>query len=253
MNEPISPGRQVLLLISLIIGGLLIAGPLLFILFVPLFGEVDLEHLTEDMNVYQGLLMFACSQLGMIILPFFVFLKATGQKLRDVIHFDGWKIKTFGLVIAALIIGFLASYLLADLNYYLVEQMPDSGFLEMKEASELQMMGWFTTENQNLFPVALIVVALMPAIVEEFVFRGLLQTKLIQASNDNVHFGVIVSGTIFAALHMQAWNLLPMIALGVLFGYVYYYTKDIRYTMFMHFIFNGVQISFMFFAPELVG
>ncbi|MEZ4923201.1 MAG: CPBP family intramembrane glutamic endopeptidase [Crocinitomicaceae bacterium] len=253
MNEPISPGRQVLLLISLIIGGLLIAGPLLFILFVPLFGEVDLEHLTEDMNVYQGLLMFACSQLGMIILPFFVFLKVTGQKFRDVIHFDGWKIKTFGLVIAALILGFLASYLLADLNYYLVEQMPDSGFLEMKEASELQMMGWFTQENQNLFPVALIVVALMPAIVEELVFRGLLQTKLIQASNDNVHFGVIVSGTIFAALHMQAWNLLPMIALGVLFGYVYHYTKDIRYTMFMHFIFNGVQISFMFFAPELVG
>ena len=103
-----------------------------------------------------------------------------------------------------------------------------------------------------MFPIALFVFAVMPAIVEELIFRGVLLKKLQEVSNNNVHFSVIVSAALFAAFHMQAWNLLPMIGMGVIFGYVYVFTKDIRYTMIMHFLFNGVQIAFMFYAPELV-
>ena len=77
-------------------------------------------------------------------------------------------------------------------------------------------------------------------------------TKLKEASN-NMHFGVVISAIIFAALHMQPWNLLPMIAMGVILGYVYVYLKDIRYSMLIHFLFNAIQIVVIFYYPEALG
>jgi membrane protease YdiL (CAAX protease family) len=254
MKETISPGRQVFLLIALIIGGMVILSSLFFLLFAMIFGTVDFNNpeSIENMSAESGLIMFFSSQLGLFVLAFWVFLKATGQKYRDIIQFSKWNLKNLGLVLGALIIAFFGSLLLADLNLRLIELMPDSGFLELKAENEERLLSWFSPANANLYPFALIVVAAMPAIVEELIFRGLLQSRLIAASNDNVHFGIIVSGTIFAALHMQPWNLLPMILLGVLFGYVYHYTKDIRYTMLMHFLHNGVQVTLMFFAPGVI-
>ena len=74
--------------------------------------------------------------------------------------------------------------------------------------------------------------------------------KLEQLSGGKIHFAVIVSSALFAAFHMQPWNLLPMIGIACIFGYVYHYTKDIRYTMLMHFLYNGLQITIAFFFAD---
>jgi membrane protease YdiL (CAAX protease family) len=251
MREQLSPGKQILYLLSLIISGLIIVGPLLFTLFYPLFGNPDVESLDLTDPTIAYLYTFF-GLFGLFLMAFVVFLRMTKQNAREVINFSKWNFKTLGIVIGVLILGYLVSEGLSVLNHLLLEQIPNGGFLEMEAEHNEQYVAWFNAENKHLFPLAMFVFAVVPAIVEELVFRGLLQKNLIDVSGGNFHFGVIVSGAIFAALHMQAWNLLPMIGLGVIFGYVYHYTKDIRYTMLMHFLHNGFQIAIMFYAPHLV-
>ena len=244
-------GMKTFLLIVLIIIGLY-SGILISALILSLFLSPE-EFTAMDMNdptiVYAATIS---SQLGLLLVGGVAFLRITKQKVKDVINYSKWNLKTLGIVVGVLVAGYFISELLYIINHYLLEQFPSSGYLEMEEEFNQQYSQWFNADQKALYPIALFVFALVPAFVEEMIFRGLLQKNLILVSQGNVHFGVIVSGAIFAALHMQAWNLLPMIGLGVLFGYVYHYTKDIRYTMLMHFLHNGFQITLMFFAPHLM-
>ena len=144
-----------------------------------------------------------------------------------------------------------AADLLYTVNRAGIELIPDSGFLEMEEELNQQYSRIFNPENSVWFPLALFVFAIVPAFVEELVFRGLLLKNLKEVSGSS-HFGVVVSSLMFAAFHFQPWNILPMTGLAIVFGYVYLYTKDIRYSMLMHFLYNGVQITFMFFIPGVI-
>ncbi|MBD3637752.1 MAG: CPBP family intramembrane metalloprotease, partial [Crocinitomicaceae bacterium] len=40
--------------------------------------------------------------------------------------------------------------------------------------------------------------------------------------------------------------------MGILLGYVYVYTKDIRYSILIHFLYNATQITILFYWPGLV-
>ena len=83
--------------------------------------------------------------------------------------------------------------------------------------------------------------ALMPAIAEEFFFRGFLQ-NIFRGVFKNVHIGIFVSAFIFAAIHMQLPKLLPMIFIGVLFGYAVYWTNSIWTAIIAHFLNNLMAV-----------
>lgn len=249
--KPFSPGSQIILLIALLFSALYVVGPLLFVLTLPLIGPDEIEAIdmsNPTLAYFSGFFgLFA-----MFLVCFIMFLRVTKQHYKHIIHFSKWDVKTLAVVLGLLLVSWFLVDGLYLVNKFLIELAPRTGFIEMEAEFNEKYEAWFSKENRSMFPIALFVFAVMPAIVEELIFRGVLLKKLQEVSNNNVHFSVIVSAALFAAFHMQAWNLLPMIGMGVIFGYVYVFTKDIRYTMLMHFLFNGVQIAFMFYAPELV-
>ena len=84
----------------------------------------------------------------------------------------------------------------------------------------------------------ILMVAILPALGEELVFRGVLQKLFIHATK-NAHWGIIISAMLFSAMHFQFYGFLPRALLGVLFGYIYLWSKSIWLPMFAHFINNG--------------
>lgn len=102
-----------------------------------------------------------------------------------------------------------------------------------------------TFENFNQFILAFVVMAVFAGIGEELVFRGMLQPELHRATG-NVHAAIWISAILFSAIHMQFFGFVPRVLLGVLFGYLYYWSGNIIIPMLAHFVNNGFQVLMMY-------
>ena len=106
-------------------------------------------------------------------------------------------------------------------------------FLKMENTSDLLF---------NLFLIAFI-----PAIGEEMVFRGVLQKKL-HFILQSPHLAIFVSSFIFSAIHMQFFGFLPRFILGIILGYLFYYSKNLWMPIIAHFINNALAVLIMYSA-----
>jgi membrane protease YdiL (CAAX protease family) len=90
----------------------------------------------------------------------------------------------------------------------------------------------------NLFMISLI-----PAIGEEFLFRGTLQ-RILNEWFRNPHLAVWTAALLFSLAHYQFLGFLPRIFLGALFGYIFLWTKSIWMPVLAHFMNNAVAVIY---------
>ncbi len=100
----------------------------------------------------------------------------------------------------------------------------------------------FQTIGQLL--IAVVVIAIIPAIGEEVLFRGILQRKLAEHWA-NVHLAIWVSAFIFSVIHFQFYGFFPRLFLGAMFGYLYFWTGRLAMAIFAHFVNNAVTVVLM--------
>ena len=98
-----------------------------------------------------------------------------------------------------------------------------------------------TFDSFGDFVIGMIVIAVLPGIGEELVFRGFLQPTLHRATN-NIHVAIWFSAILFSAIHMQFFGFVPRMLLGALFGYLYYWSGNLVIPMLAHFINNGLSV-----------
>ena len=97
--------------------------------------------------------------------------------------------------------------------------------------------------------VMMITAAVLPAVSEEWVFRGILQNQLKHLFKSQIS-AWLVSSIVFGVIHMQMEGVLPRILLGLLLGLVYWKTQCIWNSILLHFLFNGVQITAVYLLGE---
>ena len=95
----------------------------------------------------------------------------------------------------------------------------------------------------------LVVVAVLPALGEELLFRGLLQ-QLIKKLTQNSHLAIWITAALFSALHLQFFGFLPRMLLGALFGYLLEWTGSLWLPIVAHFINNASGIITYFLTGE---
>ncbi|MDD3962074.1 MAG: CPBP family intramembrane metalloprotease [Bacteroidales bacterium] len=89
--------------------------------------------------------------------------------------------------------------------------------------------------------VNIFMIALVPAVGEELVFRGVL-FRIFHKWIRNVHGVVVVTALLFSFMHMQFYGFFPRLFLGIMFGYLFVFTRSIWVPMFVHFINNGTAV-----------
>jgi membrane protease YdiL (CAAX protease family) len=87
----------------------------------------------------------------------------------------------------------------------------------------------------------LLVVGLLTAIVEEFMFRGCIQTIILKWLK-NPHAAIWITAALFSAFHMEFFGFLPRMVLGGLFGYFVHYSSSIWPAVWGHFVNNGTAV-----------
>lgn len=97
--------------------------------------------------------------------------------------------------------------------------------------------------------INIVVIAVIPAIGEELLFRGLIQREL-SSMMKNQHLVVVISSVIFGILHFQLSSFLPKFIIGLILGYAYYWTRNLWYPIIIHFMNNGLQVTIAYFSME---
>jgi len=93
--------------------------------------------------------------------------------------------------------------------------------------------------------VGLVVIALLPALGEELVFRGYLQNKFVQLFG-SVHVAIWFSAFLFSAIHFQFYGFVPRMVLGAIFGYLYLFTGQFHLPVIAHFTNNGLMLIMIY-------
>jgi len=94
------------------------------------------------------------------------------------------------------------------------------------------------------FLTVVLIVAFVPAVTEELLFRGLVQRNIEDAAGG--FRGAVIAGVIFGAYHLNPFALVPLVALGVYFGFIVYRADNITLAMSAHFFNNFVACTAMY-------
>ncbi|MEM6298327.1 MAG: CPBP family intramembrane glutamic endopeptidase, partial [Bacteroidota bacterium] len=97
-------------------------------------------------------------------------------------------------------------------------------------------------ESPQEFLFALFVMGVLAGVGEELLFRGLLQNQF-RGIFGNVHVAILVSAILFSAIHMQFFGFFARLLLGIWFGYLYHWTRNLWIPILAHFIHNSVTLT----------
>jgi membrane protease YdiL (CAAX protease family) len=152
--------------------------------------------------------------------------------------------------IASGILLIFSIFILSQAAYWLNQQLPLPDWATQMEASAERMIkGLLVMNSPSELLFSILVVAVVPAIGEELIFRGFLQEKL-QKATGNPILAIWLAGFIFSAFHLQFAGLVPRFMLGVGLGYLFYWTQNLWVPIIAHFFINGSQIVGQYFLKK---
>jgi len=192
-----------------------------FILVLLLFYYLGTPWQTK--NLITGLIK---TEALLVLLPVLLIYNLSRTNIKKAARLQGTNPFNFLLAATAVIPGFIISaYSMQIVN--LLYPLPDSYLESMQKILQLHDLPIW----QSLF-----VIALLPAICEEMLFRGYVIRGF---EKSGTWKAIIFSGILFGIFHLDFFRLLPAALMGIWLGYLLIKTKSIFITMMAHALHNS--------------
>ncbi len=185
------------------------------------------------------------SGVGLIFVPWY-YLRFSENRSIAILFKNESQWPLLLLLVAVAVIG-LAIAISPIVEWNASLEFPEwmGAFAAWARESESTAEAIIKTITSNLTPITFIftflVVAVVPGLGEELVFRGLIQTELVRALK-NPHVAIWISSAIFSAIHLQFYGFFPRLLLGAFMGYLYYWSGNLWIAVIAHFVNNGLQV-----------
>ncbi len=110
----------------------------------------------------------------------------------------------------------------------------------------VQLMEKITADGDFFW--TFVTVAVLAPVLEEFFCRGIICRGLL------FHYkspwpAILWSAVIFAVMHLNPWQGIAAFLLGAWYGWIYYRTRSLKATIFLHFINNGSIVVLSHLVP----
>ena len=244
------PKEQLLIITGLVLICLVVFSFLSIIGATILFGvdllkNPDVGSQLSNLKMISALKFMQTFQaIGVFIVPSILFLFIFKNKNENWISLE--KVPSIYQLILILICVICLSptiNLLAELN----SKIPFPQWVYDSEEEALKITKAFLTMKTiwALF-INLFVVAILPGIGEELLFRGVVQ-NILKKIFTNYHISIWITAILFSAMHMQFLGFIPRMLLGALFGYIYVWSGSLWLSMIAHFINNGAAVLLGYF------
>lgn len=195
------------------------------------FSILDIIGIKVDLSMNQRLLL---SQL-LIIIPAIIYLILTKTNPIKLIR---WKKIDLPTIFMVILMTFLTMPLVTFINA-----------MSML-FSQNNVMALGEKMMSNPLALNLLLMAVIPAISEELVFRGVLFHTY---RKDSVLYGVMISGVVFGLMHLNFNQFSYAFVLGIIFALIIEATGSIYATIIAHFIINGNSVVGMAISNKMLN
>lgn len=232
---------------------------LLGFLLIPLIYSVSFQSLLDAsqdgigfspqiLKFLQGL-----SSIGLFLVPALIAAHLFALNGAKYLRIDRFPKRWLAVLVLLVIITFSGN-VISDLLYRVSKSIawPDSlAFLEnaistSESAMTRQIQRFLVMETPYDFIQMFFIMAILPAVCEEAMFRGALQPVLIKLTK-STHSGILITALLFGLIHMQFYTFLSIFILGVVLGYVRHWTNSLWPAMIIHLINNGSIVVAVYF------
>jgi uncharacterized protein len=118
-----------------------------------------------------------------------------------------------------------------------------------EDNAELLTKAFLKVDSINGLLFNLFMIAFLPAIGEELLFRGVIQ-RIFTNWTRSYHWGIWISAILFSALHMQFFGFIPRMILGAMFGYLLVWSGSMWLPILAHFLNNGIAVIAMYMIDK---
>ena len=254
------PLSQLMFSIFVIIASFLAFMVVSMVIAIPLFGLDSMMSFPTigDLGNPESIRILKYFQvvqsIGVFIVPPFILGWLFHGKIAEYLNLN--KAVTFASFLLVLILSFAASPFINFLgeinaNMHLPEWM--SGIENWMKNAEDQAAelteAFLKVDTTGGLIFNIFMVAFLPAIGEELLFRGVIQ-RIFTNWTRSFHWGIWISAILFSALHLQFYGFIPRMLLGVFFGYLLVWSSSIWLPIAAHFINNGVAVVIMYLIDK---
>lgn len=247
---------SVLSLFAMLLVGYIIIGNVVALVVISLFYQGNfMEAMTDPvghpdirniMVVAQGLASLA----GLVFIPTFYLKKIESRSINR--FFTGFPAGKWFLVLSLSVVALaIAVSPIADWNATVHFPSWTGGlenFLRGFEDQAAKLVRAFVSDlSPGEFLMVFVVIAIIPALGEELVFRGFIQTELVRAFR-NPHVGIWFAAAFFSAFHLQFFGFFPRLFMGATMGYLYHWSRNLWIPITYHFLNNGIQVTAIYLA-----
>jgi uncharacterized protein len=230
---------------------------------IPLLGKMDFNQLKdfsgqsfmdailkpENANTLR--LMQFISTLFFFFLPAFLYAKICHKNALQ--HLGFIKMPHIKQLILVGAIMFFALFIVGALGE-IWHQIPfpknwQSKFKAAEEAYSKQMQVMARMNGVGDYILSILIVALLPAVFEEAIFRGALQNLLSRWIKAPV-WAIVITAIIFSAIHGSYDGFVPRFVLGFILGWLFYRTGNIWISIAAHFLNNAIGITMLYFYSK---
>ena len=237
------PMLFIVILLVTVFGMYQILGGVMTIIFL----GGDISKLEQKLTTTRIVLSF--SQFMFLLFPVLIFSMLQGNKFKEVFRIKKPDLSVLLLSVFALIViqPFLQVYLLIQNKLIFAIPFGTDIIRNLKtlfDSLESTTMNLVKANNIPEFIGVVFIIAVTPAICEEFLFRGLVFKNFEKISKP--FNAIFFTGLLFALFHFHPFNLIPLILLGFFLTYVTYYSGSIFTAIICHFINNFVSALSVF-------
>ena len=251
MLQPASTQRHpfvsLLLLLLLMFAGAMVFMLIAFIAVIAIYGMKEMINAStgtaSSIEIIKLLQLFIST--GMFVVPALFFARLESTDWRSYLKFKGFPLILLLFTILIMVSSGPMLELSAELNKSM--KLPDflKGLEEWMLSKELEMAEMtkqlLIMNNMGVLAFNILMLAVIPAIGEELIFRGCLQ-KIFARWTGNKHIAIWITAIIFSAIHVQFYGFLPRMLLGALFGYLLIWSRTIWIPILAHFLNNAVAV-----------
>lgn len=256
----LSSFNQILLSLCLVVGTsfiLLFLGSILCYLFFGINIMTDTTALDiNGANPNISALKFyqAVYSTGMFIIPPFIIAYLLSSKVGEYLKINQSAklssiIQAFLLIIVSLPLINMMGELNSQIHFPDFLKEMEQWMRDSEEQAALTTQKFLKMDHLGDLFSNLLLIAVIPALGEELLFRGVLQKQLSKWTG-SVHWGIFISAALFSALHMQFFGFFPRLFLGMLFGYLLVWTGSLWVPILVHLVNNGVAVTASYFIGQ---
>ena len=206
----------------------------------------------NNLNTMRLLITFA--QYMLLLMPAIMLNMLRGETFKDGLKLKkpNLPITLLGLAGIIIIQPFLQFFVIIQNKLLFSLPLGQDLINQLKEVFELlegTTMKLVTAYSLPEFLVVVFVIAVTPAICEEFLFRGLILRTFEKAYP--AMRAIVFTGIIFAIFHFHPFNLIPLIVLGFFISYIAHYSGSLYSAILIHFVNNFISaIAVYLFGKE---